>query len=87
MIRRWKGWAARLFCESGTKVVDSSAAIIKTLGKDSPSGLESATRRIRAVFHDDTQENYSDERVELMRMLRDLPGAVVFDPQERDLVS
>lgn len=87
VILRWRGWAARLFCESGAKVVESTAAIIKTLGKSSPSGLESTTRRIRAVFYDDAEENYIDEMVELMRMLRELPGAVVFDPQKQDILA
>lgn len=87
VILRWPGWTARLFCESGAKVVESTAGIVKELGKAAPEGLEATTRRIRAVFYDDAQENYIDEMVDLIRMLRELPGAVVFDAQKRDLVT
>ncbi len=86
VVLRWPGWTARLFCEKGTAVTDDAATITKILGDKTPAGLATATRRIRAVFYDDPQEDYTDEMVELTRLLREMPGALVFDPQRNDIV-
>jgi len=87
LILRWQGWTARLFCESGTKVTEHVGEVARVLGRAAPAGLASASRRIRAVFYDDPQEDYIEEMVDLMRMLREMPGAIVFDPQKNDIVK
>lgn len=86
LILRWPAWTARLFCEKGAKVTDDTAEITRILGDKTPPTLPTATRRIRAVFYDDPQEEYTEQMVELTRMLRELPGALVFDPQQNDIV-
>lgn len=83
---RWPGWTARLFCEQGAKVTDDTAEITRILGDRTPPALPTATRRVRAVFYEDPQDEYTEQMVELTRMLRELPGALVFDPQQNDIV-
>jgi hypothetical protein len=87
LILRWPAWTARLFYEKGAQVTDDTAEITRILGDRTPSTLPTATRRIRAVFYDDPQEEYTEQMVELTRMLRELPGALVFDPQQSDIVG
>jgi hypothetical protein len=89
LILRWKSWTARLFCETAEddeEVAEQSARIAKILGKGAPAGIADATRRVRAVFYDDPEEQYIDEMVEITAMLRKLPGALVFDPQKNEIV-
>ena len=89
LILRWKDWTARLFSETAEEdeaVADDSLQIAKLLGKSAPAGIADCTRRLRAVFHDDPEEAYIDEMVEITRLLRETPGAIVFDPQKNDIV-
>ena len=89
LILRWKSWTARLFSETADddeEVGEQSARIAKILGKGAPSGIADCTRRVRAVFYDDPEEQYIDEMVEITNMLKQLPGALVFDPQKNDIV-
>lgn len=81
IILRWPGWTARLFPETGAKVADDTTGIARILGDMAPPELSTASRRVRAVFYDDPQEEYTDQMVELTRLLRELPGALVFDPR------
>jgi len=89
LILRWKSWTARLFCETAEDdetVAEDSIQIAKILGKSAPAGIADCTRRVRAVFYDDPEEQYIDEMVEITSMLKQFRGAVVFDPQKKDIV-
>ncbi len=90
LMLRWQGWSARLIretAEDDEQVADDSAEIARILGAAAPAGIADCTRRIRAVFHDDPDEQYIDEMVEIMALLEGLEGAVVFDPQQNKLMD
>ncbi len=51
-----------------------------------PAGLSRIRRRIRAVFGDDDSRDRTNEAIEMFRFLTAIPGAVVFDPQQNDIM-
>ena len=84
---RWNTWGARLFSETGTTPRDDAIEIARILGKDAPAGIADSTRRVRVVFNDDPEEQYIDQMVEIMSMLENLEGAIVFDPQQNKIMD
>jgi hypothetical protein len=84
---RWGTWMARLSYEEGKKVVEDSAEISRTLGAAAPPKLAAIDKRIRAVFADDDAREYTDQTVDLMEFLRNIKGAIVFDPQQKDILQ
>lgn len=90
LFLRWQGWSARLIRETAEDdelVAEDSVQIARILGAAAPAGIADCTRRIRAVFHDDPEEQYIDEMVEIMATLEGLEGAIVFDPQQNKLMD
>jgi hypothetical protein len=58
------------------------------LGEDSPAFTQdTVARRIRVVFGDDDGRDFTSEAIEVTGFLTAIPGAVVFDPQQNDLVG
>jgi len=84
---RWGTWLARLNYEEGKKVVDDSAEISRILGSAAPPKLASIDKRIRAVFGDDEAREYTNQTIDLMEFLRGIKGAIVFDPQQKDILG
>ena len=84
---RWGTWLARLSYEEGKKVVEDSAEISRILGAAAPSKLASIDKRIRAVFGDDDAREYTNQTLHLMDFLRGIKGAIVFDPQQKDIIQ
>jgi hypothetical protein len=44
-------------------------------------------KRIRAVFDDDDGGEHTNRAVNMIEFLTAIPGAVVFDPQQNDIVG
>lgn len=87
LMLRWSGWWVRLFCEAGDKALADAREFARILGSHAPTGLAESTRRVRAVFEDDPEEEHLTEVVEIMSMLEEIDGAIVFDPQQGKLMD
>jgi hypothetical protein len=84
---RWGAWLARLTYEEGKKVIEDSAEISRILGPSAPPKLAGIDKRIRAVFSDDEAREYTNQMIYLMDFLQGIKGAIVFDPQQKDIVK
>jgi hypothetical protein len=87
VVLSWPSWQIRVAYEEGDSVAKDSAEIRRRLGAAAPSGLPGIRKRIRAVFGDDDGREYTNEAIEMMQFLTAIPGAVVFDPQQNDIVG
>jgi hypothetical protein len=83
----WGNWLVRVHYEEGANVVEDSAEISKIVGAAAPSNLAGRNRRIRVVFGQDDEREYTNEIIRLMDFLQMIPGTVMFDPQQRDLIK
>ncbi len=84
---RWGNWLMRVAYEEGSRIQDESAQIQKILGKRSPRELSGIDRRVRVVFADDNDREYTNQIVDMMQFLQDIEGSIVFDPQKNDLME
>ena len=84
---RWGNWLMRVAYEEGSRIQDESAQIQEILGKRSPRELSGIDRRVRVVFADDNDREYTNQIVDMMRFLQDIEGSIVFDPQKNDLME
>ena len=82
----WPSWRVSAYYEEGGRVAEDSAEIQRRLGAAAPADLSRTRRRIRAVFDDDDGGDHVNEAVEVFRFLTAIPGAVVFDPQQNDIM-
>jgi hypothetical protein len=87
LMLRWRGWWVRLFCETGDKALADTREFARILGSHAPAGLAESTRRVRAVFDDDAEEEHLTAVVEIMSMLEKIDGAIVYDPQQGKLMD
>lgn len=83
----WPSWVVTVAYEEGDWVAEDSAEIDRMLGAAAPAGLSSIRRRIRAVFGDDDDREYTNEAIWMMQFLDEIQGAVVFDPQQNNIVE
>ncbi len=84
---RWGTWRARLSYEEGPYVVEDSVEISKILGGAAPFDLSAIDRRIRVVFSDDKNQERTNEVIYVMDFLKEIPGVVIFDPQQNNLLT
>jgi hypothetical protein len=82
----WPSWQVNAYYEEGDRVAEDSAEIQRRLGAAAPAGLWRIRRRIRAVFDDDDSRDHTNEAVEMFQFLTAIPGAVIFDPQQNDIM-
>lgn len=87
LILRWPSWGISVSYEEGETVEKDSAEIQKILGKSAPCDLSHIRRRVRVVFGDDDDREYTNETVAMMNFLYKIRGAVVFDPKRNDIVK
>jgi hypothetical protein len=83
----WPSWEIRVAYEEGDSVAEDSAEIHRRLGAAAADGLPGIRRRIRAVFGDDDGREYTNETIEMMEFLTAIPGVVVFDPQQNNILG
>ncbi|MGM3276905.1 hypothetical protein [Ralstonia sp. 24A2] len=84
---RWGNWLMRVAYEEGSRIQDESAQIQEILGKRSPRELSGIDRRVRVVFADDNDREYTNQIVDMMQFLQDIEGSIVFDPQKNNLME
>jgi hypothetical protein len=84
---RWGKWLVRFNYEEGKFVAAESAEISKILGPAAPPNLACIDKRIRVVFHDDPAREYTDQGIEIIEFLRGIKGAIVFDPQRKNIME
>ena len=84
---RWTTWFARVCYEEGKRVAEDSAEIARILGSAAPVKLAGIDKRIRVVFGDDDAREYTNQIIYLMDFLCGIDGAIVFDPQQKDIVN
>ena len=84
---RWGNWLMRVAYEEGSRIQDESAQIQEILGKRSPRELSGIDRRVRVVFADDNDREYTNQIVDMRQFLQDIEGSIVFDPQKNDLME
>ena len=87
VVLSWPSWQVRVAYEEGDLVAEDSAEMHRRLGAAAPGDLSGIRRRIRAVFGDDDGRKYTNEAVRMFEFLTAIPGAVVFDPQQNDIVG
>lgn len=84
---RWGTWLVRVSYEEGGNVLQDSAEINKIVGSMVPFNLSGINKRVRVVYSDDNEQEYTNQIIYLMDFLREIPGVVMFDPQQKDLVK
>lgn len=84
---RWGRWLVRVSYEDGKNVEADSQEIQKIVGASAPFDLARINRRVRVVFGDDDAQEYTNQIIYLTDFLRAIPGVVIFDPQQNNLVE
>jgi hypothetical protein len=84
---RWYSWLVRVSYEEGEEVRDDSVEIQKRTGSTSGMDVSHIERRIRLVFGDDDAKEYTNQLIYLIDFLREIPGVVIFDPQQNDFIK
>ncbi len=77
----------RVAYEDGSRIQDEPTQIQEILGDRSPRELFSINRRVRVVFAGDDDREYTNQIADMMPFLQDIPGSIVFDPRQEDLVQ
>ncbi|MBO9537873.1 hypothetical protein [Herbaspirillum sp.] len=84
---RWDAWLVRVSYEQGANVAQDSAEISKIVGDAGLCNIADIDKRIRVVFSDDDSQEHTNQIIYVMDFLREIPGVVIFDPQQQDLVT
>ena len=66
---RWGSWLMRVAYEEGSRIQDESVQIQEILGDRSPRDLSSIDRRVRVVFGDDDDREYTNQIIDMMQFL------------------
>jgi hypothetical protein len=84
---RWPGWGVSVTLEQDDEVLQDSQEIQRILGDAAPRGVSTIDRRIRAVFGNDPSRMRTNETIFMMEFLEGVPGALVFDPQQKKMLG
>jgi hypothetical protein len=84
---QWADWYVRLCYEEGEQVFEDSKEIQRRVGMATTPNVSEVKRRIRVVFGDDPNLDYTDHMVTIMDFLCKLQGAIVYDPQQNNFVD
>ncbi|MGW3498017.1 hypothetical protein [Streptomyces sp. NPDC001020] len=83
---RWGAWLTRVAYEESQTVAEDARFVHAMTGGSVPIDLSAATRRVRVVFGDDDAREYTDQIISLMDYLSEIKGAIVYDPQQADVL-
>lgn len=86
LVLRWGMWAVRISYEEGAAVQIDSNEIQKRLGSAFGVDVSNIARRIRVVFGSDDELHFTNQIIYIIDFLREINGAIIFDPQKNDLV-
>ena len=81
---RWGTWLVRVHYNEGARAAEGSAEISEIVGSPELAGI---SRQIRAVFSSDDAREYTNEAIYMMQFLQGIPGAILYDPQQRNLIK
>lgn len=84
---RWGGWGISVTYERDDEVLEDSREIQRLVGAAAPWDVSVVDRRIRAVFGNDASREHTNETIFMMEFLEGVPGALVFDPQQKKLLG
>ncbi|MCE2596387.1 hypothetical protein K6Y31_16440 [Motilimonas cestriensis] len=87
LLLRWGDWWIRVFFESGELVAQSSCEIAEILPPNSVEGLSGVDKRVRVLFADDEQREFTNEILYMMVFLETIPGTIIYDPQKNELLD
>jgi hypothetical protein len=87
LLLRWGKWGLRINYEEGADVEEDSVEISKRVGDTAPFDLSDISRRIRMVAGTDADREYTNETIEVIDFLRNIPGIVIFDPQQNNILA
>lgn len=87
LILRWGSWFVRMKYEHDETVLDQCVQIAESLGPKAPNHLAHIDRRIGVVFGDDEAREHTNEIIYVMDYLREIPGSILFDPQQGEIVQ
>ena len=87
VVLSWPSWRMKVGYEEGAIVADDSAEIRRRLDAAAPADLAGIRKRIRVVFGDDDGKEYTNETMRMFEFLTAIPGAIVFDPQQNDILG
>ncbi|KPC53164.1 hypothetical protein WG78_08740 [Amantichitinum ursilacus] len=85
LILRWDSWSSRISYEEGDYVKEDSIEIAKVL-KERLNNPERFDRRIRLVFNNDPEREYTNEMILIQDYFRVIPGSVIVDVQQNEIV-
>jgi len=83
----WGKWLVRVAYEEGAQVQEDSIEISKRVGDVAPFDLSGIYRRVRVVFGADEGRENTNEIIYVIDFLKELPGVVIFDLQQNDLLE
>ena len=84
---RWGTWLVRVSYKEGTKVAEDSAEISRIVGSAAPPGLAGISKRVRVLFHADESREYTNQAIYVMQFLRNIPGIILYDEKQRELIK
>ncbi len=84
---RWNDWLVRVACEEGDEVQADALEIQKRTAAASTRDVSQIRRRIRVVFGSDDAQQYTNQILFVLDFLKELEGAIVFDPQQNDFLN
>lgn len=84
---RWDSWLVRVAYEEGDEVQADSREIQKRTAAESAIDVSGIRRRIRVVFGSDDAQQYTNQIIYVLDFLKELEGAIVFDPQQNDFLN
>lgn len=82
----WDGWAIVFSYDEGQEVKNDCAEIKRRLGDAAPFGMEQIDRRIHVLFADDPNREHTTQIVDVMQLLEEIPGAIVYDPKQNTVI-
>lgn len=84
---RWGAWLVRVLYEEGADVLQDSVEIGKTIGATAPYDVAKISRRIRVIYGSDDAQEYTNQIIYIMDFLREIPDALIYDLQQKDLIN
>lgn len=82
-------WFALIFLESGEDIREQNHAHVAESRNRCPDPIAvcQSETRVRVLFHDDPDREYTNTMIELMTMLGNLPSAIVYDPHQNEFTD
>jgi hypothetical protein len=88
LVLTWgSDWRMEVFIDDHEHVLDDSRYIAEKVPADRRPGIAALDWRIAVLFDDDPNREHTDESVDMMQFLEEIPRAVVYDVNQDELVE